>query len=143
MTVAFIGSDLFKWTERLTKRFNKNISKVVKRDGARTFLFTCEGNFELLCWVIVTRLKQKFPDIERVYARAKCEDDDGKPEYEELMYERTILLGSVGDDGTSAESVRNEAMVFGLETSLALGSKTNTRTSFVFLNKIIQSLIFV
>ena len=111
MIVACIGNDNFKWRTRTTRRFKKKITKLVKKDGARTFLFTGEGNFDLLCWVIITKLKGSYPDIKRVFAQTKDEDNDDDRKLVALMYEHTFLLDSVRDAQEMAETVRNEAMV--------------------------------
>ena len=110
MTVAFIGSDNFKWTASTTWQFKNKITKLVERDGARTFLFTSNGNFDLLCWVIVTKLRRNYPDIQRIYARINSEEDDPFDTVN-LFYEHTFLLDEVCNAGKLAKSVRNKSMV--------------------------------
>ena len=48
MTVAFLGNNNFKWTERVMRQFKMKITNLVEKDGARSFLFTGDGNFDLL-----------------------------------------------------------------------------------------------
>ena len=110
MTVAIIGENNFKWNASTTGRFKKKLTKLVEKDGARTFLFTCEGNFDLLCWLIASKLRARFPDIKRVYARIKNEDEDPFKDAN-LMYDYAFLLDEVRKAGEFAESVRNEAMI--------------------------------
>ena len=110
MIVAFIGSDNFKWTPSTTRQFKNKITKLVEKDGARTFLFTSDGNFDLLCWVIVTKLRRNYPDIKRVYARITSEEDNPFKDVN-LMYDHTFLLDEVRSAGKLAKSVRNKAMI--------------------------------
>lgn len=111
MIVAFIGSDHFKWGKKIMKQSSKKITKLVKKDGARIFLFTGEGDFDLLCWIIVTGLKTRYSDIKRVFAQRKEEDNDHDRKVVDFMYEQTFLLDAVRDAGFWAPSVRNEAML--------------------------------
>ena len=110
MTVAFIGESNFKWTAATTRKFNRKITKMVEKTGARTFLFTHQGNFDFLCWIIVTKLRSRFRDITRVYVRINDEEADPYNSTA-LMFDKTFLLTEARDAGIRAEFVRNDMMV--------------------------------
>ena len=111
MTVAFIGSNNFQWTRRSIKRLSRIITKLIVRNGARIFLFTGDGFFDDMCWVFVTKLQARYPNIKRVYARTKHGEDGDYLKKIMICYEQTFLLDAVRDAGVLAQLVRNEAMV--------------------------------
>ena len=109
MTIAIIGND-FRWTALTTKRFNRKITKLVKKKGACTFLFTGKNGFDLLCWLLVSRLQRRYPDIKRVCAEIEYKDDDPFKDVIS-MYEESFLIEEGSDTGEMAESVRNRVMI--------------------------------
>ena len=111
MTVAFIGSNNHEWGKTSMKRLSKEITKLVEREGADVFLFTDGGVFDDACWVVVTQLLVRYPNIRRVYARTKNDDYDDRLKKIGLCYECTFLIDAVRDAGIFAQSVRNEAIV--------------------------------
>lgn len=84
---------------------------MVVKDGAREFLFVGDGAFDFACWVVVFKLKMRYTDIRRIYARTKYQDGDKQLQKIMQMYEDTFLPDEVLNAGMLAEAVRNQVMV--------------------------------
>lgn len=111
MIVAVIGNEHFKLNASTTRRFNRKITKLVKRGGARIFLFTGDGSFDIFCRLFVSRLQREYSDIKRVYVRIKDEDDDPLQDNISLMFDSSFVIEEARAAGEMAESVRNKMML--------------------------------
>ena len=111
MVVAFVGHrKIDNWEEvkaRLTTCLNALIA-----EGADTFLFGSVGDFNLLCYEVVSELREVYPSIRRVYVRA--DHDIVSDEYIEYLYNRyedTFFPDEVLNAGAKSYVVRNQVMV--------------------------------
>ena len=109
---CFIGHRKIKRTKELEKQIYDFLENLIENEKVDTFLFGSRSEFNDLCYQIVSRLKQKYKDINRVYVRGEYQYiDDGNIEYFSKGYEKTYLPESckVASRGTYIE--RNRSMI--------------------------------
>ena len=70
-TCCFFGHRTIKETEELKSKLNKIIEKLIVEKQVDTFLFGSKSQFNSLCLELVTKYKEKYPHIKRVYVRAE------------------------------------------------------------------------
>lgn len=93
MICSFFGHRDVELTEELIERTKAEINKAVK-DGCRIFYFGGYGDFDDLCYKIVTDIKNEKPDldIKRVFCVSKEKELRKLPrgvkreDYEEMIY---------------------------------------------------------
>ena len=64
---SFFGHKEFKITTELRKKLKEKLSYLIKMKSVSLFYFGGFGNFDDLCWQIVTELKETFPFIKRIF----------------------------------------------------------------------------
>ena len=69
-TCCFIGHRKIKKTAELKNNLSKIIERLITENDVDTFLFGSKSQFNDLCWELVTELKEKHPEIKRIYVRA-------------------------------------------------------------------------
>ena len=96
-TCCFIGHRKIKITDELTLRLFNEIENLITKEGVLYFLFGSKSQFDILCHEVVTKLKLKYKDIQRIYVRAEFPyiDSDYKTflsgSYEHTYYPEKIL----------------------------------------------------
>ena len=88
-TCCFIGHRTINATEELKRKLTETIEKLITEEKVDIFLFGSKSEFNTLCLELVTALKEKYPDIKRVYIRAEY------PVIDETY--KTYLLNSYED----------------------------------------------
>ena len=63
---SFFGHRNIQKTEELKQKITEVIEDLIVNYNVLTFLFGSRNNFDKLCHLIVTELKEKYPNIERV-----------------------------------------------------------------------------
>lgn len=141
---CFFGHRVINETEKLKTELIEVIEKLITDEGVNTFLFGSKSRFNNLCLELVTKLKQKYPHIKRVYVRAEFSviDDDYKTyllrSYEETYYPEKIL-----NAGRAAYIERNFEMidksrfciVYFEETELPTHRKSGTKIALDYAIK--------
>ena len=115
-TACFLGHRKIDVTDELTNRLYREIENLITADGIDTFLFGSKSQFDDLCYTVVTDLKSKYPNIQRVYVRAENEyiDGEGSRAYREGLaeyYEKTYYPESVSGAGKAVYVKRNYEMI--------------------------------
>lgn len=96
-TCCFIGHREINETEELKSKLNEIIEKLIVDENVDTFLFGSNSRFNSLCLELVTQIKEKYPNIKRVYVRAEYPyiSDDYKKylleSYEDTYYPEKIM----------------------------------------------------
>ena len=112
MTVAFIGHRNVVQTEALEERLTKVVTTLIEKENADTFLFGSKSKFDDLCYVVVSRLKETYSHIKRVYVRAVYEYvDKDYADYLLTFYEKTFFPDKVSGAGAKSYVVRNQVMI--------------------------------
>ena len=68
---CFIGHKNIKETEELKNNICKTSETLILKEKVDTFLFGSKSRFNDLCYEIVTEIKEKYPNIKRIYVRAE------------------------------------------------------------------------
>ena len=115
-TACFLGHRKIDVSDELTNRLYREIENLITADGIDTFLFGSKSQFDDLCYTVVTDLKSKYPNIQRVYVRAENEyiDGEGSRAYREGLaeyYEKTYYPESVSGAGKAVYVKRNYEMI--------------------------------
>ena len=96
-TCCFIGHRSINETEELKNKLTEIIERLIVEKQVDRFLFGSKSRFNSLCYETVTKLKEKYPHIKRVYVRAEYPyiPDDYKnyllEAYEDTYYPKTII----------------------------------------------------
>lgn len=72
MIVCFIGHRTVDNKEKVKDRLMDVVLTLIEK-GTDAFLFGSRSNFDFLCWEVVTELKEKYPNINRVCYNAPHE----------------------------------------------------------------------
>lgn len=111
MKVAFIGHRKIDITEDLKGRVEKAVTALIE-EGADTFLFGSKSQFDDLCYEVVTEIKERYPNIGRIFVRAEYEYiSDMYRSYLLTMYEDTFYPDIVCGSGALSYIKRNQAMI--------------------------------
>ncbi len=70
-TCCFIGHRKIDTTEDLEKRLYVIIEDLILNKDVNVFLFGSKSDFDDLCHKIISKLKEKYPYIKRIYVRAE------------------------------------------------------------------------
>ncbi len=109
---CFFGHRTIKEEKNLKESLFRIIEEVIKEDGIKTFYFGSKSAFDDLCYQVVSELKNKYSDIERVYVRSK--DAQISERYEKYLlqgYERTYFPQRISGAGKAAYVERNYEMI--------------------------------
>lgn len=113
---TFIGHRKIEKNDELIKRISEVIENLIVNENVDTFYFGSKSQFDDLCYVIVSELKEKYTHIKRIYVRAEFEYIDGegsRPYREGLMerYEDTYYPEHMSNAGKAAYVERNQEMI--------------------------------
>ena len=111
-TCCFIGHRTIEETEELIRRLFCTVEMLITRHGVDTFLFGSNSRFNSLCYELVTRCKEKYPYIKRIYVRAEFPviSDDYKS-YLLTHYEDTDYPPKIVGAGRAVYVERNYEMI--------------------------------
>ena len=112
MKVAFIGHRKVENTEALKLKLTYLVTALIVKENADTFLFGSNSKFDDLSYETVTKLKEIYPQIRRVYVRASDEYLSHMCIEATLKYyEETFFPESVHNAGYRSYIKRNQAMI--------------------------------
>ncbi len=112
MKIAFIGHRNIVRTRELCDRLRRVVELLIEKDGADTFLFGSRGDFNSLCYEVVTELKEKYSHIRRVYVRAEYEYiNRDYADYLHTLYEESFFPSEVHGAGVLSYIRRNEFLI--------------------------------
>jgi len=81
---SFFGHRDTPQTEELKQKVSETVERLIVEEGVDTFLFGSRSNFDELCHMVVTELKEKYPHIQRIAYLCKhesgCLAGEGKKE---------------------------------------------------------------
>lgn len=70
-TCCFIGHRTINETNELKHKLSVNVERLITEKNVDTFLFGSKSRLNSLCLELVTKLKEKYPHIKRIYVRAE------------------------------------------------------------------------
>lgn len=109
---CFFGHRTINETEELKSKLTKIIEKLIVDQKVDTFLFGSKSQFDSLCLEIVTKIKEKHPNIKRIYVRAEYPYiDDNYKAFVLKSYDDTYYPEKIINSGRAAYVERNYEMV--------------------------------
>ena len=147
-TCCFIGHRKIEITEDLKNRLQRIIEILIQKNAVDTFLFGSKSDFNSLCFEIVTKLKEKYPYVKRIFVRAEYAFiNDSYKEYLLEKYEDTYYPNQVLGAGKSSYIKRNYEMiqksrfcVFYYLDSCKPSYKSGTKIAFDYAKKLKKEL---
>ena len=70
---SFFGHRDTPQTDELKQKVREIVERLIVEEGVDTFLFGSRSNFDELCHIVVTELKEKYPHIQRIAYLCKHE----------------------------------------------------------------------
>lgn len=111
-TCAVLGHRKIKKTIELESRVRKAVETLIVVYGVKRFLFGSKSEFNDFCYDIVSKLKEKYFDIKRVYVRAEYPIIHREyEEYLERFYEESYYYDTSLCEHKLAYIKRNEKMI--------------------------------
>lgn len=113
-TCSFIGHRKTVSTPQLEARLETVIKELIEKNGVTVFLFGSKSRFDDLCLAMITKLKERYPFIKRVYVRSMYpEIEKFYEKYILESYDETYMPKGVEKAGRAAYVERNQAMIDG------------------------------
>ncbi len=111
-TCCFFGHREIEVTEELKERLMEIVEDLIVKENIDTFLFGSKSEFNSLCLETVTKIKEKYPHIKRVYVRAEYPYiNDNYKNYLLESYEDTYYSENLLNSGRAAYVKRNYEMI--------------------------------
>lgn len=111
MNVCFIGHRNIVKTKELVCSLNNVLTTLLEK-GVTTFMFGSMSEFDNLSWEVVTKLKEKYPFIKRVYVRSAYQDiDESYKNYLLESFEETYFPQQIANAGKYSYVERNCEMI--------------------------------
>ena len=111
-TACFFGHREINETEELKLKLIGIIEKLIVENLVDTFLFGSKSRFDDLCYELVTKIKEKYPYIKRVYVRAEYPYiSERYKNYLLKSYEDTYYPEKILNAGRTAYVERNYEMI--------------------------------
>ncbi len=111
-TCCFFGHRTINETEELRTRITEAVERLITDENVDTFLFGSKSEFDRLCLELVTKLKEKYPHVKRIYVRAEFPfiNDDYRT-YLLKSYDDTYYPEKFHGAGRAAYVERNYEMI--------------------------------
>ena len=128
-TCCFIGHRAIFEYEELPSEIYEIVERLIVEEKVDTFFFGSKSRFNTVCLEVVTKIKEKYPFIKRVYVRAEYQyiSDDYK-KFLLQNYEDTYYPEKIRGSGRAAYIERNYEMI------------NNSRFCVIYYNKDISPL---
>ena len=111
-TCCFIGHREIRETKELKLQLSVILEKLITEQNVDTFLFGSKSRFNNLCHELVTKTKEKYPHIKRIYVRAEYPHiSDRYKAYLLKDYEDTYYPQKIIGAGRAAYVERNFEMI--------------------------------
>ena len=111
-TCCFFGHRKIDKTEELKNKLRGIIENLIANEKVETFFFGSKSEFDDLCHQVVTELKEKYPNIKRVYVRSAFQHIPDW--YEDSLlkhYEDTYFPEQMENAGKASYVERNQEMI--------------------------------
>ena len=111
-TCCVFGHRTIHETQDLRTKITDVIEILIADENVDTFLFGSKSHFNSLCLELVTKMKEKYPHIKRIYVRAEFSDiNDDYKTYLMNFYEDTYYPEKIRGSGRAAYVERNYEMI--------------------------------
>ena len=111
-TCCFFGHRTINETEELRMKITEAVERMIIYENVDTFLFGSKSQFDSLCLELVTKLKEKYPHVKRIYVRAEFPYiNDDYLNYLLKSYDDTYYPEKLHGAGRAAYVERNYEMI--------------------------------
>ena len=111
MKACFIGHKTIKKSEVLISSLKETVLTLIHK-GVTTFLFGSNSEFNNLAWEILTKLKEEYPHVKRIYVRSTQQPlEKSYEEYLLKFYEETYCPSKIEKAGKYSYVERNYEMI--------------------------------
>ena len=111
-TCCFFGHRTIRESEKLKMGLYEAVERLIVEEKVEEFLFGSKSRFDEVCLDTVTRLKEKYPHIKRIYVRAEFPNiDDAYRSYLLENYEDTYYPEGITGAGRAVYVERNCEMI--------------------------------
>ena len=111
-TCCFFGHRTINDTDELRTKIIEAVEKLVMDENVDTFLFGSKSEFDHLCLELVTKLKEKYPHVKRIYVRGEYPFiNDNYKSYLLKSYDETYYPEAIRGAGRAAYIERNIEMI--------------------------------
>ena len=109
---CFFGHRTINETEKLRTKIIEAVERLITDEDVDTFLFGSKSRFDSLCLELVTKLKEKYPHVKRIYVRAEFPYiNDDYLTYLLKSYDDTYYPEKLHGSGRAAYVERNYEMI--------------------------------
>lgn len=143
-TCCFVGHRTINETEELKNEVCEIIENLILFQKVDTFLFGSKSKFNDLCFDVVSKMKEKYPHIKRIYVRAEYPyiNDEYKnyilKNYEDTYYPEKIMgAGKAVYVERNCEMIKNSrfCVVYYNESNLPINRKSGTQIALDYARK--------
>ena len=109
---CFFGHRTINETDELRTKITEVVERLITDENVDTFLFGSKSEFDRLCLELVTKLKEKYPHVKRIYVRAEFPYiNDDYLTYLLKSYDDTYYPEKLHGAGRAAYVERNYEMI--------------------------------
>ncbi len=129
-TCCFFGHRTINETDELRTKITEAVERLITDENVDTFLFGSKSEFDRLCLELVTKLKEKYPHVKRIYVRAEFPfiNDDYLnyllKSYDDTYYPEKLLCA-----GRAAYVERNYEMINNSKYCIVYYNELNAPTT--------------
>ena len=111
-TCCFFGHRTINETEEMRTKLTETIEKLIVEEKADTFLFGSQSRFDSLCLEVVSKIKEKYPHVKRIYVRAEFPFiNESYTAYLLKSYDETYYPQKLLGAGRAVYVERNQEMI--------------------------------
>ena len=111
-TCCFIGHRNVAITNGLQRTLKELIEKLIVQENVETFLFGSKSNFDDLCLLLVSTMKEFYPHIKRIYVRSVYPElSESYLQYLLTLYDETYMPKQAENAGRASYVRRNQEMI--------------------------------
>ena len=129
-TCCFFGHRTINETEELRTKITELVETLITDEKVDTFLFGSKSQFDSLCLKLVTKLKEKYPHVKRIYVRAEFPYiNDDYLNYLLKFYDETYYPEKLHGAGRVAYVERNLEMINNSKYCIVYYNEQNAPTT--------------
>ncbi len=143
-TCCFFGNRTINETEELRIKLTQTVERLITDEKVDTFLFGSKSRFDSICLEEVSKIKEKYPHIKRIYVRAEYPviNDDYRAflleAYDDTYYPENIIgSGKAVYVERNYEMINNSrfCIVYFDESNLPSSRKSGTKIALDYAVK--------
>ena len=149
-TCCFFGHRTINETEELKTKLCAAIEDLITNQNVDTFLLGSKSRFDELCLEVVTKIKEKYPNVKRIYVRAEYPVISEKykayslTKYDDTYYpDKIVGAGRAVYVERNCEMIQNSryCIVYYDENNAPKTRKSGTKIALDFATKLNKEII--